>query len=45
MLSVTTTVHTSVLPDQIAAATDLTKTYGTGEAVVRALDGVTVGFV
>ena len=33
------------LPDQIASATDLTKTYGTGDAVVRALDGVSVGFV
>ncbi len=30
--------------DAIASATDLTKTYGTGEAVVRALDGVTVSF-
>jgi putative ABC transport system ATP-binding protein len=34
----------SVRADDIASATDLTKTYGTGEAVVRALDGVTVGF-
>lgn len=33
-----------MLPEEIAAATDLTKTYGSGEAVVRALDGVTVGF-
>jgi putative ABC transport system ATP-binding protein len=33
-----------VRPDQIASATDLTKTYGTGEAVVQALAGVTVGF-
>jgi putative ABC transport system ATP-binding protein len=32
------------LPDQIASATDLTKTYGLGEAVVRALDGVSVSF-
>jgi len=32
------------LPDQIASATDLTKTYGTGEAIVRALDGVSVDF-
>jgi putative ABC transport system ATP-binding protein len=32
------------LPDQIASATDLTKTYGSGEAVVRALDGVSVSF-
>ncbi len=32
------------MPDQIASATDLTKTYGAGEAVVRALDGVSVGF-
>lgn len=32
------------LPDQIASATDLTKTYGSGEAVVRALDGVSVDF-
>jgi len=35
---------TETLPDQIASATDLTKTYGTGEAVVRALDGVSVDF-
>jgi putative ABC transport system ATP-binding protein len=34
----------ATLPDQIASATDLTKTYGAGEAVVRALDGVSVGF-
>jgi len=32
------------MTDQIASATDLTKTYGAGEAVVRALDGVSVGF-
>lgn len=32
------------LPDQIASATDLTKTYGSGEAIVRALDGVSVDF-
>lgn len=38
------TTATSVRPDQIASATDLTKTYGTGEAVVQALAGVTVGF-
>ncbi|MCB0911986.1 MAG: ABC transporter ATP-binding protein [Propionibacteriaceae bacterium] len=30
--------------DQIAAATDLTKTYGSGEAEVHALAGVTIGF-
>jgi putative ABC transport system ATP-binding protein len=41
-VSILSTIET--LPDQIASATDLTKTYGTGEAVVRALDGVSVGF-
>jgi putative ABC transport system ATP-binding protein len=35
---------TETLPDQIASATDLTKTYGAGEAIVRALDGVSVDF-
>ena len=40
--SVTTTAP--VLPDQIAAATDLTRTYGSGDATVHALAGVTVGF-
>jgi putative ABC transport system ATP-binding protein len=30
--------------DQIASATDLRRTYGSGEAVVHALAGVTVGF-
>jgi putative ABC transport system ATP-binding protein len=35
---------TLTLPDQIASATDLTKTYGAGEAIVRALDGVSVDF-
>ena len=44
MNSVTTTISAPAHPDQIAAATDLTKTYGSGEAIVRALDGVTVGF-
>ncbi|MFN8136821.1 MAG: ABC transporter ATP-binding protein [Propionicimonas sp.] len=38
------TISAPTLPDQIAAATDLTKTYGAGEAAVHALDGVTVGF-
>jgi len=41
---VSTLSTTETLPDQIASATDLTKTYGTGEAVVRALDGVSVDF-
>ncbi|MCC6495257.1 MAG: ATP-binding cassette domain-containing protein, partial [Propionibacteriaceae bacterium] len=40
----TTEVPAPALREEIAAATDLTKTYGTGEAVVRALDGVTVSF-
>ena len=39
-----TTSATLTLPDQIASATGLTKTYGLGEAVVRALDGVSVSF-
>ena len=41
-MSTLSTIET--LPDQIASATDLTKTYGTGEAIVRALDGVSVDF-
>lgn len=41
-MSTASTIET--LPDQIASATDLTKTYGSGEAVVRALDGVSVSF-
>ena len=32
------------LPETIAQAVDLTKIYGSGEAEVRALDGVSVGF-
>ncbi|MCA0293955.1 MAG: ABC transporter ATP-binding protein [Actinobacteria bacterium] len=38
------TTTTPVRADAIASAFDLTKTYGGGEAVVRALDGVTVSF-
>ncbi len=38
------TVAAPALPDTIAQATDLTKTYGSGEAEVCALDGVTIGF-
>ena len=38
------TVTAPTLPDAIAHAEDLTKVYGVGEAQVRALDGVTVGF-
>jgi putative ABC transport system ATP-binding protein len=38
------TTSAPVLADQIAGATDLTKTYGSGEAVVHALAGVTVSF-
>lgn len=38
------TTSAPTLPDEIASATDITKTYGTGEAVVHALAGVTVGF-
>ena len=38
------TVSAPVRPDQIAAATDLTKIYGVGEAAVTALDGVSVEF-
>jgi putative ABC transport system ATP-binding protein len=41
---VSTLSTTQTLHDQIASATDLTKTYGTGEAIVRALDGVSVDF-
>ena len=44
--SQTSRVSTSApaLPDQIAATTDLVKTYGSGDAIVRALDGVSVSF-
>ena len=38
------TATAPALTDTIAQAVDLTKTYGSGEAEVRALDGVTVGF-
>ena len=38
------TITAPALPDTIAQAVDLTKTYGSGEAEVRALDGVSVGF-
>ncbi len=38
------TVTAPALTDTIAQAVDLTKTYGSGEAEVRALDGVSVGF-
>ena len=38
------TATAPALPDTIAQAVNLTKIYGSGEAEVRALDGVTVGF-
>jgi putative ABC transport system ATP-binding protein len=38
------TTSAAVQTDRIAGATDLTKTYGSGEAAVHALAGVTVGF-
>ncbi len=38
------TVTAPAQPETIAQAVDLTKTYGSGEAEVRALDGVTIGF-
>ena len=40
----TTTIPVATRSDEIASATDLTKTYGSGDAIVRALDGVSVGF-
>ena len=40
----TTATSPATLEEEIASATDLTKTYGSGEAIVRALDGVSVGF-
>ncbi len=44
MTGVTTTTTAPAPTDQIAAATDLRKTYGSGEAEVHALAGVTIGF-
>jgi len=41
---VTTTTTAPAPTDQIASATGLTKTYGTGEAQVHALAGVSIGF-
>ena len=38
------TATAPALPETIAQAVNLTKIYGSGEAEVRALDGVTVGF-
>ncbi|WP_416339646.1 ABC transporter ATP-binding protein [Propionicimonas sp.] len=38
------TATAPTLPETIAQAVDLTKIYGSGEAAVRALDHVTVGF-
>ena len=40
----TTTTTAPAPTDQIASATGLTKTYGTGEAQVHALAGVSIGF-
>ncbi len=40
----TTTTIAPAPTDQIASATGLTKTYGTGEAQVHALAGVSIGF-